>query len=81
MGFAYKLFFVLLGKSKYGYFIFDKIKSSRRSNPKLWGKKDYVAPFFIILGFSLVIFAAFATFIIIFSRLQIISASIIEFIK
>ena len=69
LGSCYKLFFLLLNTTKFGPFIFDTIRNSKKMNPNIWNIKEYIAPCIIILCLIIFMFTAMSLSIFLFSRL------------
>ena len=79
-GFYYKLFFVLLGTSKFGHFIFETIRKSRKINSNIWNIKEYIAPLTFSFVLLITIFIISTILVFLFSRLMFFILLIISLI-
>lgn len=77
LGFTYKFFFVLLGTSRFGHFIFEAIRNNKKINSNILNIKDYFAPL-IIISILLILFFVLITILV--SRLLFLSLIIIGLI-
>ena len=79
-GFCYKIFFVLLGTTKFGSFIFDFIRDYKKLNPNILNIKEYIAPFIIITCLIVFMFIVTSISIFLFSRVLLFILIIVGFI-